>query len=133
VLEAVGHLRVALQQPIMVAAVVVGGLREPVLYPVLLLLQRQQLLEGEDDLVVDRTAVVDDAVLGEVADGRVRGHADRSGVGLLEAREHAEQRRLARAVGARQSDPVPLLDVPRDVLEEDLLAVTLGQALDVDH
>ena len=38
---------------------------ERVLDPVLLLLEGEQLLEGEDDLLVDGAPVVDDAVLSE--------------------------------------------------------------------
>ena len=40
---------------------------------------------------------------------------------------------LPEPFGPGQADAVPLLDVPGHVLEEDALAVALGEALDVDH
>ena len=74
----------------MIAAVVVAGPGQRVLDAVLLFLEREQLLEGQHDLVVDGAAVVDDAVLGQVADGGVGGHADGALVRLLHPGEHAE-------------------------------------------
>ena len=40
---------------------------------------------------------------------------------------------LPEPFGPGQADAVPLLDVPGHVLEEDALAVALGEAFDVDH
>ena len=110
-----------------------GVVGEGVLDAVLLFLQGQERGERLDDLFVHRPAAVDDAILGQVADGGVRGHADPARVGLFGARQHAQQRRLARSVGPGEADAVLLLDVPGHVLEEDAVAVTLGQSLDVDH
>jgi hypothetical protein len=89
VLEPLHHVGVAHQQALVLPAVVVGGLGQPVLDPVLLVLQGQELLEGQNDLGIDGAARVDDAVLRQVADGGVRGHADLALVRLLGAREHA--------------------------------------------
>src|SRR5262249_53077696 len=68
-----------------------------------------------------------------VADRGLGGHPDLARVRLLEAGEHAEERRLARPVRAREADAVALLHVPRHVLEQHAVAVALGQAKDVDH
>jgi len=129
--EALAHLGVALEQALVVA--VLGRVRELVLDRVLLVLERQQVLEGLLQLRPHRAAVVDDAVLGQVADRRVRGHPDAARVRLLEPGQHAQERRLPRAVGSRQANPVPLADVPAHLLEEDAVRVTLAQAFDVDH
>ncbi len=130
-LESLGDLGVALEEAVVVA--VLGRVGEGVLDAVLLLLQGEQVGEGEDHLLVNRAPVVDDAVLGQVADRGVRRHADLARVGLLDPGEHAQERGLSRPVRPRQADAVPLLDVPGDVLEEDPVAVSLAEALDVDH
>src|SRR5262249_371859 len=102
-------------------------------YRVLLVLEGEQLLEGEHDLVVDGPPLVDDPVLGQVANRRVRGHPDLARVRLFEPREHSQERRLARPIGAGEADPVALLDVPGHVLQEDAVPVALVQVLGVDH
>ena len=50
-----------------------------------------------------------------------------SGIGLVDAGHHAEQRRLARAVRPAQADALPVGDLPRDVVEEHAIAERLGQ------
>jgi hypothetical protein len=133
VLEALGDLRVTLEQLLVTAAVVVARSRQRIFDAVLLFLEVEELLEGQHHLVVDRAAMVDDAVLREVPDRGACGHADGPLVRLLDAGEHAEQGGLAGAVGAAEADAIALLDVPRHVLEEDALAVMFGQVFYVNH
>ena len=85
VLEPLGDLGVALEQLLVLAAVVVRRRCQAVFDLVLLLLEGDQLLERQHHLVMDDAPLVDEAVLGQVADGRVGGHPDGAGVGLLEA------------------------------------------------
>jgi hypothetical protein len=73
-------------------------------------------------LVVDRAAVVDDARPGAGSRSSVS-EAMRMlpASGSSRPREHLQQRRLAGAVRPREADAVALLDVPRDVVEQDAL------------
>ncbi len=131
VLEALGDVGIALEQLFVRSLGILD--RQLVLDLVLLRLQRQQLREREHHLGVHGASLVDDAVLRQVADGGVRCHANLARVRLFEAREHAQQCRLARAVRAGQADAIALLHVPGHVLEEHAFAVPFGEAFDVDH
>ena len=61
-----------------------------------------------------------EAVLRQVAERQRIRLLDDAGVGLVEAREHLEQRRLAGPVRAAQADAVAVADLPGDVLEKGL-------------
>ncbi len=67
-------------------------------------------------------------LLGEVEDGRVASPVDDTFVGRLRAREHAQERRFARAVDAEQADALPARDRDRDAREERLRPVGLRHA-----
>ena len=78
-------------------------------------------------LAVERVAaLVDVRELDGVAD------AQRAGVGLLLAGDHAEQRRLAGAVGADHADDAAARQREREVLDQQLVAEALAQPLGLD-
>ena len=58
---------------------------------------------------------------------------DRAGVGHLEPRDHAQQRRLARAGGSEQRGQLAVGRLDRDVVEGGEVAEPLGHVLDGDH
>src|SRR4029078_2007935 len=53
--------------------------------------------------------------------------------GLVEARHHLEQRRLAGAVRAAQADALTRRDLPRHVVEQDAVAEGFGEFGKLDH
>jgi hypothetical protein len=57
----------------------------------------------------------------------------RAGVGRHRAREHAEQRGLARAVGPDDADRVAGADPELDAIEHDQFTVALDDALGLDE
>src|SRR5438309_4419405 len=59
--------------------------------------------------------------------------ADLSGIGLLPAEDHAKQRRFAGAVRADDADDRPRRDLQRELVDQQALAVALGDALQLDH
>src|SRR5512139_597503 len=61
-----------------------------------------------------------------------RSDAQFTAVGLLLARDDAEERRLAGAVGADDADDATLRQVEVEVVEQELVAVRLRQALGLD-
>ena len=72
-------------------------------------------------------------VLAEIADGDAAIDGHLALVGLLLAGDHAEQRRLAGAVGADEADLLALLERRRGLDEEDLVAVLLADVVEADH
>ncbi len=72
-------------------------------------------------------------VLPEIADVIRRGSDDLAVVRRFLARDDAEERRLAGAVGPDQADLLAGVELKRRVHEEQLLAVLLRQALNRDH
>ena len=80
-----------------------------------------------------RAARVGQAVLRQVADGQRGRLEDRAGVGLVEPGHHPEQRGLAGAVRAAETDALAVRDLPRDVVEEDAVAEGLGEFGELDH
>ena len=85
--------------------------------------------EGERHLVDERPARVLEAVLREVADRQAGGLDDAAAVGLVEAGEHPEQRRLAGAVRAGKADAIAVGDLPGHVVEQHALAERLRRGL----
>jgi hypothetical protein len=86
---------------------------------------------AEDTVVGEHAEVAGAGVLREVADGAAAD--DRAGGGLADTRENLGQGRLAGAVAADQTDPVPGCDAEARVLQEQARA---GAQLDVgssDH
>ncbi len=72
-------------------------------------------------------------LLAEIADRHAGIDADQAVIGLFAAGDHAEQRRLAGAVGADQADLFALHDAHRGVDKQDLVAVLLGDIVEADH
>ena len=72
-------------------------------------------------------------VLAEIADGHAGIDRHLAVIGLLLARDHPEQRRLAGAVGPDQPRFLPLLEAHRRVDEQDLVAVLLADVVEADH
>ena len=91
--------------------------------------------EPEDERLVDRQVRVetDGLVLREVLQDDLVAEGAGAGVGFLDARQHAHERRLARAVGAEERDAVAALDEQVDPLEDPRRAVRLVHALQVEH
>jgi hypothetical protein len=68
---------------------------------------------------LDSTASRTESILlGHVGHAKIAPSFDLSGVGLLDAGEHLEQRALAATVGADQADPVAFLEMQSNPLEQ---------------
>src|SRR5688572_11175558 len=86
------------------------------------------------DLLPDGLRVVERVPrLVDAGDLHRRAGADRAGVRLLGARQHAEQRGLARAVRPDDPDDAALREAEREAIDQQAVAVGLAQALDLDH
>ncbi len=72
-------------------------------------------------------------VLAEVADGQLFRHRNVALVGGFFADDHAEQGRLARAVGTYQADLLPWVQLKRGVDKDQLFAVLLVDIGERDH
>ena len=72
-------------------------------------------------------------VLAEVADGHAAIDRHLALVGMVLARDHPEQRGLAGAVGADETDFLALLERRRGLDEEELVAVLLADAVETNH
>ena len=94
--------------------------------------ERMQLGERRERVGADRHPA-DEHVLRQVPDGGTARQRDGARVGLEIARDDAEERRLAGAVRAREPDARAVGHAPRDVGEDDLPAVPLGDAGEVQH
>jgi hypothetical protein len=72
-------------------------------------------------------------VLAEIADGNapIDGHLPL--VGLLLARDHPEERRLAGPVGTHEANLLPLLERRGGLDEEDLVAILLADVVETNH
>src|SRR5688572_488505 len=93
----------------------------------------EQRLEGEAGLFVQRAAAVAQTVLRQVADRQAGRFDDQAAVGFLEPGEHLEQRRLAGAVRAAQTDALAIVDLPADVVEENAIAERFGEGNELDQ
>ena len=72
-------------------------------------------------------------ILAEIADGHAGIDRHLAIVGLVLAGDHAEQRRLAGAIGPDQPHLLALLDAHRGVDEQELMAVLLADVVEADH
>ena len=72
-------------------------------------------------------------VLAEIADGDAAIDGHLALVGLLLARDHPEQRRLAGAVGPDEADLLALFERRGGLDEEDLVAVLLADVVETNH
>ena len=92
------------------------------------LAERGERLAGLPERVVEQRVerrVARGRLLRQVADAR--GRRDRSAVGVLAARQQAQQRRLARAVGADEAGSLAGVEGQREPIEEGRAVIALGQ------
>jgi hypothetical protein len=128
-------LRPALQQVELVEEAghevhVLGGGLERGLHPLEAPLDLHLLLERAEELLPDGAGGGDLELLAEERDLHVvLGLDDGAGVGVLEARDDAELRRLAGAVDADEARLLAALHLPGHVLEHRHALVRLGDAL----
>jgi hypothetical protein len=73
------------------------------------------------------------AVLRQVADAESGGLDHGASVDLLEPGQHAQQRRLAGAIRAGQSDALAVGDLPGDRVEQHPVAEAFRQGYELDH
>ena len=92
-----------------------------------------QALVAHHDGVEDALVVVLEVVLLEDAEAHAAGDGDPPRVGLLEAREHLDERRFPRAVGPGEAVALAGIELHRDVLEEDLGTEAFGEVFEQDH
>ncbi len=98
-----------------------------------LFLQREQRAERLPRLVDERPAAVFEAVLREVPDGEVGRRDHLACVGLVEARQDLQQRRLASPVGATQPDTVTRVQLPGDIVEQHTIGKGLAESHQLQH
>ncbi len=86
------------------------------------------------DFLVDRVGRRESiAVLVDVAQLDGRADANLAAVGLLLADDHAKQRGLADAVGADDAHDAAGRQAEAEVVDQQLVAITLGEVLGLDH
>ena len=110
-----------------------AGILHRVLQGFELVVQIADAAAAGDRLVEHRTARHLLHVLAEVADGQLPRDGDFALVGNFLADDHAEERGLAGAVGADQSDLLAGIQLKRSVHENQLLAVLLIDVGKGDH
>jgi hypothetical protein len=74
-----------------------------------------------------------EAVLRQIADREARRLDHEPAVGLVDASQHLEQRRLAGAIRAAQADALAIVDLPVDGFEQDAIAERFGEGGELDH
>jgi hypothetical protein len=132
VIPALARRRVVVEDPLVTVALRIGG-AELLLEAPAVGLDDAQLVEGVQRRSAHRAPRGRDAILRQVTDAAPLGHGDGAVVGLLEAGNHAQQRRLAGAVGADQRDAVVLADEPARVVEHGLGAKRATELADREH
>ena len=84
---------------------------------------------GSEQHVADGLAVREGVVLREIASARAAPHRTVAGVRFIKASEQFEERRLAGAIGADQSQPLAGAEFERQISEQRPWAEALGQTL----
>ena len=92
-------------------------------------LEDQGLLDGEERVEVDLLRHQAHRAPGDpvVAHGVVAEYLDLAGGRAGDAGDQADERRLARSVGAQKTEDLAATDVERDVVEGGEIAVSLGR------
>ena len=93
----------------------------------------EQRLKGRGRLVVKRAAGMQEAVLGQVADGQPGGLDNLPPIEVLQPRQHPHQRRLAGAVGPAQADAVAQAELPCHAVEQRSVAEDLRELEQLKH
>jgi hypothetical protein len=99
-----------------------GRVAEPMLDLVHLVFEVEERLERTAGFFEHGAAGVRQPVLRQVADCQVGRSDNAAGVGLLVARQHAEQRGFSGAVWSAQADTLAVVDLPGDAIEQDPVA-----------
>ena len=98
-----------------------------------LMMQVARAAAARDGFIQNRTAFHLLHVLAKVADVKALGNRDLAFVGLFFAHDHAEERRLAGAVGPHQANLFAGIQLKRSVDENQLLAVLFIDIGKRDH
>ena len=130
--EVLGQLVIAHEEGL-VLAVRQRRVGERVLDPIDLGARLEERPEGLGDFVLQRAARVRQPVLRQVAHGQRRRPGNRAGVRLVQAGQHPEQRRLARAVRSDQADALAVVHLPGDGVEQHAFAESFGKRLELNH
>ena len=130
--EIVGEI-VVLHEQALVLAVGHGRVGQRVLDAIHFRAGFEHRLKGERHLVDDRAPGVDESVLRQVADRERRRPGNRAAIGLVQPGQHAQQRRLSRAIGSAQPDTLAVGHLPGHRIEQDAFAEGLGEGLELDH
>ena len=125
------HLAEALENPVHLVGA--PGIFERLLQLLELVMQVADAPAAGDRLVEHRAARHLLDVLAEVADGELLRHRHVAFVRLLFARDHAEERRLARPVRSDEPDLLAGIELKGRVDEEDLATVLLADTGERDH
>ena len=127
------RLEAMLEVPVPRGERLVGGLVELRRQRFQLALDLPDLGEAGQGLAQHRAAGLAGRLLGQVADRRLARPAHPPGVGRIQAHEDPAERGLADAVRADEADALAPAELPRDVAEENPVAVGPGDALELDH
>ena len=98
-----------------------------------LLLQRTQVAEHRHAFVEDGAAGELQAILRQVAEGRVLRRRDAAVVERLHAAQNLQQRRFSRAVGADQPNAFVRRDEPIQVVEQEFGAEAFAGGGELNH
>src|SRR4051812_36778720 len=99
-----------------------------------LVLAEAEHVAAARDLLPDVLAGVEVvAGLVDIAQANRLADPDRAGIGLLLAADELEQRRLAGAIGADDSDDPSRWEAEGQVVEQQFVAIGLGEAVGLDH
>ncbi len=93
----------------------------------------EERLERHCRFFAQGPSAVIESVLREVANRQTRGLHDRPAIDFFEARQHAEQRRLACAIGPAEADALAVVDLPRHAVEQRAIPEGLRQRRELDH
>ena len=121
------------QQSLVIGALVVGALGDLAREPFDLGFQTQHFIERLGRLVGQRGGVGHAHGLRQVADRTLAVDRDGTRRGLLLARDDAQERGLARAVLAHQTDAVLGIDQKRNIVEKGPAAVADREVVERNH